>query len=64
MIANLKYDGYQRGLASTIYKIFDKKSPCGCGIENENISNKELTEKLQKSIIRTFIQRKVQSSFL
>ena len=23
---NLKYDGYQRGLASVIYKLFDKKS--------------------------------------
>ena len=22
---NLKYDGYQRGLASMVYKIFDKK---------------------------------------
>ena len=24
---NLKYDGYQRGLASMVYKCFDKKSP-------------------------------------
>ena len=23
---NLKYDGYQRGLASRVYKIFDKKT--------------------------------------
>ena len=23
---NLKYDGYQRGLASMVYKFFDKKS--------------------------------------
>ena len=22
---NLKYDGYQRGFASTVYKFFDKK---------------------------------------
>ena len=29
-----KYDGYQRGLASMIYKFFDKKSK-GRGIKNE-----------------------------
>ena len=29
-----KYDGYQRGLASMLYKFFDKKSS-GSGIANE-----------------------------
>ena len=29
-----KYDGYERGLASMVYKIFDKKSS-GSGIANE-----------------------------
>ena len=29
-----KYDGYQRGLASMVYKFFDKKSS-GSGITNE-----------------------------
>ena len=29
-----KYDGYQRGLASVVYKFFDKKSS-GSGIVNE-----------------------------
>ena len=29
-----KYDGYQRGLASMVYKFFDKKSKGG-GIKNE-----------------------------
>ena len=38
-----KYDGYQRGLASMVYKFFDKKNS-GSGIKNENISNKELAE--------------------
>ena len=28
---NPKYDGYQRGLASMVYKFFDKKSK-GCGV--------------------------------
>ena len=36
---NPKYDGYQRGLASMVYKFFDKKASGGC-IKNENISNK------------------------
>ena len=40
---NLKYDGYQRGLASMVYKFFDKKVS-GSGIKTENISNKELAE--------------------
>ena len=30
-----KYDGYQRGLASTVYKFFDKKSQ-GKGLANNN----------------------------
>ena len=40
---NPKYDGYQRGIASMVYKCFDKKTS-GSGIQNENISNKELAE--------------------
>ena len=32
--SNPKYDGYQRGLASMVYKFFDKKSK-GAGIKNE-----------------------------
>ena len=32
--SNPKYDGYQRGLASIVYKFFDKKSKA-CGIANE-----------------------------
>ena len=31
---NPKYDGYQRGLASMVYKFFDKKSK-GNGIKND-----------------------------
>ena len=31
--SNPKYDGYQRGLASVIYKYFDQKSK-GSGIKN------------------------------
>ena len=40
-----KYDGYQRGLASMVHKFVDKVT--GRGIENENISNKELALELR-----------------
>ena len=46
-----KYDGYQRGLASMVYKISDKKSS-GSGIINE--PNHQLANKLHKTIIRKF----------
>ena len=46
-----------------IYKFFDKKTS-GRGIKNENISNKELAEKLHKPIIRKFKKRKVHSCFM
>ena len=52
-----KYDGYQRGLASMIYKFFNKKSPSvnkssGSGIVNE--PNYQLADELHKPIIRKF----------
>ena len=55
-----KYDGYQRGLSSMVYKFFDKKSS-GSGIVNE--SNYQLANELHKPIIRKFKKRKVYSSF-
>ena len=39
---NMKYYGYQRVLASMVYKFFDKKTS-GSGIKNKNISNKDLS---------------------
>ena len=50
-----KYDGYQRGLASVVYKFFDKKS-LGSGIAM--IQNKQLAEELHKPIIRRFKKNK------
>ena len=44
-----KYDGYQRGLASMVYKFFDKKSRGGGLVNKENI---QLANELHKSIIR------------
>ena len=61
-----KYDVYQRGLASMVYKLFDKKSASlnkssGSGITNE--PNYQLANQLHKRIIRKFKKRKVYSSF-
>ena len=56
-----KYDGYQRGLASMVYKFFDKKSS-GSGLANNN-ENIQLANELHKPIIKKFNKRKVCSSF-
>ena len=50
-----EYDGYQRGLASMVYKFFDKNSALldkskGSGIINE--LNYQLENELNKQIIR------------
>ena len=60
--SNPKYDGYQRGLASMVYKFLDKKSK-GTGIKNEMKENRQLANELHKPIIRKFKDRKVYSSF-
>ena len=64
--SNPKYDGYQRGLASMVYKFFyskvallDKKTMSGKGIKN----NKILVEELHKPVIKKFNKRKVYSQF-
>ena len=58
--SNPKYDGYQRRLASMVFKFFDKKST-GSGISS--ISNQQLADELHKPIIRKFKRRKIYSSF-
>ena len=59
-----KYDGYQRGLASMVYKFFHKKSK-GSGVVNIKLTpqNQQLAEELHKPIIRKFEKRKVHSTF-
>ena len=52
---NSKYDGYQRGLASMVYKVFDKKSK-GSGITDE--FNYQLANELHKPIIRKLQKEK------
>ena len=56
-----KYDGYQRGLASMVYKFFDKKSE-GNGVKLIP-ENKQLANELHKPIIRKFEKRRVYSTF-
>ena len=57
-----KYDGYQRGLASMVYKFFDKKSQESGAANNKE--NMQLANELHKPIIRKFLKRKVYSSFI
>ena len=60
---NPKYDRYQRGFVSMVYKFFDKKS-AGSGIANNDIKqNLQLAKELHKPIIRKFKKRKVYSGF-
>ena len=59
---NPKYDGYQRGIASMVYKFFDKKST-GSGINIPLEFNEQLAKELHKPIIRKFKKRKVYSGF-
>ena len=49
---NLKYRRYQRGIASMIYNIFDKKSLTQTGTtinSNSDSENQQLAEKLDES---------------
>ena len=59
---NLKYDGYQRGLASMVYTFFDKKSK-GSGVNTEVKHIEQLAKELHKLIIRNFKKRTVYSGF-
>ena len=70
-----EYDGYQRGLASMVYKFFDKKSTAepsalartGSGFKKlKNTikpSSSILSDELHKPIIRKFNKRKIYSQF-
>ena len=73
--SNSKYDSYQRGLASMVYKIFDKKSTeepsslerTGSGFKKLKNTTKPsssiLADERHKPIIRKFNKRKVYSQF-
>ena len=67
------YDGYQRGLASMVYKFFDSKATrpdkksVGSGAKHVNTKitpqNEQLADELHKPIIRKLKKRKVYSAF-
>ena len=73
--SNPEYDGYQRGLASMVYKFFDKKATAepsakhvtGSGFKKlkntAKPSSSILADELHKPIIRKFNKRKVYSQF-
>ena len=53
---NPKINGYKRGLASIVYKFFDKRT------KGYGLNNKILVEELHKPIIKNFKRRKVYSN--
>ena len=62
---NPKYNGYQRGLASMVYKFFDKKSASltdksvsGSGVNIPLEFNEQLAEELHKTIIENLKKEK------
>ena len=60
--SNPEYDGYQIGLASMVYKFFDKKS-MGSGVKKLKNSSLLLADDLHKPVIKKFNKRKVYSQF-
>ena len=62
--SNPKYNGYERGLASMVYKFFEKKSKRSGLKENQEnfLQNSQLANGLHKPIIRKLKKRKVYSS--
>ena len=63
IVSNSKYGGYQRGVASMVYKFFDKKS-IGSEFKNTtSLSSSILVDELHKPVIKKFDKRKVYSQF-
>ena len=63
--SNPKYNGYERGLASMVYKFFNSKSK-GPGFKKNQgnfLQNSQLSNEFHKTIIRKFKKRNVYSSF-
>ena len=69
--SNPEYDGYQRRLASIVYRFFDKKSTerpsslerMGSGVNTVKLSSSILADELHKPVIKKFEKRKVYSQF-
>ena len=60
--SNPEYDGYQRDLASMVYKFFDKKS-MGSGVKKLKDSSSILADELHEPVIKKSNKRKVYSQF-
>ena len=58
--SNPEYDGYQRGLASMVYKFFDKKS-MGSAVKKLKGSSSILADELHKPVIKKISKIKVYS---
>ena len=62
--SNPKYNGYQRGLASRVYKFFDKKSMGSCTAKSSSLerfvrdSSLILADELHKPVIKKFNKKK------
>ena len=54
---NRNYDGYQRALASMVYKFFEKKTGSGISV------NEQLAKELHTPVIKKFKRRKVYARF-
>ena len=68
--SNPEYDGYQRGLASMVYKFFDKKKSIGSGTADPSSLERvaepnslKLADELHKTVIKKFNRRKVYLQF-
>ena len=63
--SNPEYDGYQRGLASMVYKFFDRKSMGNGTVKPSSLesSSSILADELHKPVIKKFNKRKVYSQF-
>ena len=70
--SNPKCNGYERGLASIVYKFFDKNTKGSDLKENQGkflqtsrnlLANSQLATELHKPVIRKFKKRKFYSSF-
>ena len=58
-----RVNGYQRGLASIVYKFFNERTKgSGINLQANSLNNEILAEELHKPIIKIFKRRKVYSS--
>ena len=59
-----RVNGYQRGLASMVYKFFNERTKRSrINLQANSLNNEILAEELHKPIIKNFQRRKVYSSF-